>query len=222
MLAATALFKRDKSFFKERFDDGYHPFPIALQQQRMTPIRHIYTTPQTDEELLISFQQNGDQNTLASLYLRYSELVYGVCLKYLSEAETAKDAVMNIYTELLKKLPYQQIITFKSWLYVFVKNYCLMQLRSNKMRTVEFQPDIVQSEDFMHLDNVLEKEAQFKKLEACLNTLADEQSKAVRLFYLDGKCYNEISESMSWNWSKVRSLIQNGRRNLKTCMEKNG
>lgn len=188
----------------------------------MALIRHINTTPQSDEELLASFQQSGDQNTLASLYLRYSELVYGVCLKYLSDAETAKDAVMNIYTELLKKLPYQQVSNFKSWLYVFAKNHCLMQLRSsNRMRTVEFQPEVVQSEEFMHLDSVLEKEAEFKKLEGCLDTLGDEQRKAVRLFYLDGKCYNEISDAMQWDWNKVRSLIQNGRRNLKTCMEKN-
>lgn len=188
----------------------------------MAPIRHINTAPQTDEELLILFQQTGDQNTLASLYLRYSELVYGVCLKYLSDAEAAKDAVMNIYTELVHKLPYQQVNNFKSWLYVLAKNYCLMQLRSSKrMQTIEFQSETMQSEDFMHLDSVLEKEAEFKRLESCLETLGDEQRKAVRLFYLDNKCYNEISDEMQWDWNKVRSLIQNGRRNLKTCMEKN-
>ena len=188
----------------------------------MAPIRHINTTLQSDEELLAAFQQTGDQGTLASLYLRYSELVYGVCLKYLSDAETAKDAVMTIYTELVQKLPHQQINHFKSWLYVMAKNHCLMQLRTrSRMRTVEFQPEVVQSEEFMHLDGVLEKEAEFKKLEGCLETLGDEQRKAVRLFYLDGKCYNEISDTTNWDWNKVRSLIQNGRRNLKTCMEKN-
>ncbi len=189
----------------------------------MTPIRHIQTAPQTDEDLLLLFQQDGDQNALATLYLRYSELLYGVCLKYLSDAEAAKDAAMNLYTELLQKLPYQQISNFKSWLYVVAKNYCLMQLRSSrKHRTVELGPQDVQSDDFVHLDAILEKEAEFKKLEQCMESLGEEQQTAIRLFYLQNKCYNEISDEMEWDWNKVRSLIQNGRRNLKTCMEQNG
>ena len=43
---------------------------------------------------------------------------------------------------------------------------------------------------------------------------------AIRLFYLEGKCYNEIVEITGQEWNQVRSLIQNGRRNLKNCMEK--
>ena len=186
----------------------------------MTPIRHIQAVPQSDEVLLQVFQESGSQDVLATLYLRYSDLVYGVCLKYLTDAEASKDAVMNIYGELLQKLPHQQVNNFKSWLYVVAKNHCLMQLRSaNKMKTVEFQPADMQSEELLHLDAVLEKEAEFKRLEQCMETLGDEQRKAIGLFYLQNKCYNEITDEMNLDWNKVRSLIQNGRRNLKTCMD---
>ena len=44
---------------------------------------------------------------------------------------------------------------------------------------------------------------------------------AVRMFYLDEKSYKEISDSTGIDWNRVRSLIQNGRRNLKNCMDKN-
>jgi len=149
--------------------------------------------------------------------------VYGTCLKYLKDAETAKDAVMNIYQELLQKLTQHEIENFKSWLYVVTKNHCLMQLRKGKkMITIEFQPAIMQSEDFEHLDTVLSREQDFKKLEQCLERLPAEQKQAIQLFYLENKCYNEIAEQTGMEWNKVRSLIQNGRRNLKICMEKNG
>jgi RNA polymerase sigma-70 factor (ECF subfamily) len=52
--------------------------------------------------------------------------------------------------------------------------------------------------------------------------LPDEQKQSIQLFYLENKCYNEIVEQTGFEWNKVRSLIQNGRRNLKICMEKNG
>jgi RNA polymerase sigma-70 factor (ECF subfamily) len=42
----------------------------------------------------------------------------------------------------------------------------------------------------------------------------------VKLFYIEGKCYNEIVELMGQEWNQVRSFIQNGRRNLKICMER--
>ena len=78
----------------------------------------------------------------------------------------------------------------------------------------------MQSDENVHLDGVLEKEENFKRLEYCLSTLSDEQRKAVQLFYIEGKCYNEIVEQMGQEWGQVRSYIQNGRRNLKICMEK--
>jgi len=188
------------------------------------PLRHIkFAASLSDEELLLEFKKDFDQQTLAQLYLRYTDLVYGVCMKYLKDAEEAKDAVMNIYQELLVKLQAHEVENFKSWLYVVAKNYCLMQLRKEKkMITVEFTSAVMQSEDFTHLDSVLEKENELKKLEYCIENLPAEQKQSIRLFYLENKCYNQISEQTGNEWNKVRSLIQNGRRNLKICMEKNG
>lgn len=187
-------------------------------------IKHIKpATALSDEELLNEFKKKIDQQTLAQLYLRYTDLVYGVCMKYLKDAESAKDSVMDIYEELITKLQTHEVENFKSWLYVVVKNHCLMQLRKEKkMVTVEFTPTVMQSEDFTHLDNMLEKENDLKKLEFCIGNLPIEQKQSIQLFYLENKCYNEIVEQTGFEWSKVRSLIQNGRRNLKICMEKNG
>ncbi len=189
----------------------------------MLPLQHIRKIEETDDALLLAYKQSGDQELLARLYLRYSGLVYGTCLKYLKDGELAKDAVMNIYQELLSKLNQHTVENFKGWLYVLAKNHCLMYLRSAKRTvTVEFQQDIMQSAEFSHLDNVLEREQEFKNLENCIETLSSDQKLSIRLFYLENKCYNEIVDETGLEWNKVRSLIQNGRRNLKICMEKNG
>src|SRR5439155_13478499 len=145
----------------------------------------------------------------------------GVCLKYFKESETAKDSVMQIFEELVLKLKKHEVDNFKGWLHQLAKNYCLMQLRSPKnMKTVEMKIDLVQSEENVHLNGALEKEENFKTLEYCLGELTDEQRQVIKLFYLDGKCYNEIVEITAQEWNQVRSLIQNGRRNLKLCMDK--
>lgn len=157
---------------------------------------------------------------LGELYQRYMDLVYGVCLKYFKDSEKAKDGVMQIFEELVVKLKKHEVDNFKGWLHILAKNYCLMQLRTPKnLKTTEFKPELMQNEEEVHLNGVLEKEENLTKMEYCLGTLTDNQQKAIRLFYLDGKCYNEIVEITGFEWNQIRSFIQNGRRNLKNCME---
>lgn len=188
----------------------------------MSFLKTISNPAVTDSELVAAYRQNGDLKVLASLYQRYMELVYGVCLKYLSDTELAKDAVMQVFEELVEKLKKHEVDNFKSWLYTLAKNHCLMQLRSQKnKKTVSLPPELMQSREELHLNGELQKEAEFKKLERCLQTLSAEQQQTVQLFYLQQKCYNEIVEQTGLDWKKVRSLIQNGRRNLKICMDKN-
>jgi len=184
-------------------------------------ITNISTDAQSDKELLKAFKQTNDIKYLSILYQRYMDLVFGVCLKYFKDAERSKDAVMDIFEELNTKLKMHEVDNFKGWLHTVTRNYCLMQLRSPRnLKTSEFNIDFMQSGEPSHLLNeVFEKEESFKQLEACIETLPDDQKKTIELFYLQKKCYNEVAEITGFEWNKVRSFIQNGKRNLKLCLE---
>jgi len=187
----------------------------------LTFLKTISTEQVSDKELMEAYKSSNDLKHLSSLYQRYMDLVFGVCLKYFKDAERSKDAVMDIYEELCKKLKQHEVEHFRGWLHVLARNYCLMQLRSPKnMKLTEFNPDFMQSGQTTHLDNgVLEKEENFTKLEGCMEALPADQKQSIALFFLQKKCYNEIAEITGHDWSKVRSYIQNGKRNLKICME---
>jgi RNA polymerase sigma factor (sigma-70 family) len=183
-------------------------------------LKNISSGEGSDAELVQAYQQTADVDLLGQLFQRYMDLVYGVCLKYLKHPENAQDAVISIFEELIVKLQKHEVDNFKGWLYTLSKNHCLMRLRSEKKQTlVNFDVELMQSEENVHLNGELEKEENFKKLDYCLGQLQDEQRKLIELFYLQGKCYNEIAEITGLEWNKVRSYIQNGRRNLKICME---
>ncbi len=175
----------------------------------------------TDAELVLQYKRTTDLQVLGALYQRYMDLLYGVCLKYLKEPEDAKDAVINIFEELVAKVQKHEIENFKSWLYQVAKNHCLMRLRSEQKKViVKMDTGLMQSEENVHLDGVFDKEENFKQLEYCLEQLVVEQRQVIELFYIEGKCYNEIVAQTGLEWNKVRSYIQNGRRNLKLCMDK--
>jgi len=42
------------------------------------------------------------------------------------------------------------------------------------------------------------------------------------LFFLEQKCYQEVAELTGYSLKDVKSYIQNGKRNLKNCMERRG
>ena len=187
----------------------------------MAFIRNIKHDPASDAELVESYRNTGNAAVLASLYGRYMELVYGVCLKYLTDSELAKDAVMEIYSELCDKLPRHDVSNFRSWLYSVARNHCLMKLRSGKSHTTIFiDEERMQFAQETHHEEVKEKEEQFVVLSDCMQHLPADQKQAIQLFYIEGNCYNQIVEITGFEWNKVRSLVQNGRRNLKICMEK--
>lgn len=174
----------------------------------------------SDAELLSLFKETGNKEALANLYERYMDLLFAVCYKYLGDEEEAKDAVMQIFEELLIKLQKHSVSNFKSWLHTLARNFCLMQLRKQKRTPITgISENFVQSDENEHLEKVIIQEARLSNMEDCLEKLPLQQKQAVQLFYLQEKCYKEIAAELDMEWNKVRSYIQNGRRNLKICME---
>jgi RNA polymerase sigma-70 factor (ECF subfamily) len=157
------------------------------------------------------------------LFNRYLELMYGVCLKYLKSPEDSEDAVMQIFELISEKLKSHDVQNFKSWLHVVVKNYCFETLRKRKKKlTLVHDENIMHSEALLHHDDEFEVEIHAEKddLVDCMSKLPTKQNQAVNLFYIQGKSYKEIADMTGQSTNKVRSFIQNGRRNLKICMEK--
>lgn len=190
-----------------------------LKYFRQIPQEHL-----TDEQLLEKYVSGGEARHLGVLYERYMPMVYGVCLKILRDPGRAEDAVMAIYEELVRKAKEHRVESFRGWLYVLARNHCLMEWRKNRRRPT----DLHAPEDMTRYDAV---EPAFETelpatgsapLEKCLGELPAQQRQSVELFYYEEKSYKEIAELIAEEVGKVRSYIQNGRRNLKICLEKQG
>ena len=160
----------------------------------MAFLKNISSSLSTDAELVALYKTSSDTALVGQLYERYLDLVYGVCLKYLKNPEDAQDSVINIYEELVGKLQKHEVENFKAWLYTLAKNHCLMRLRSEKKRkVVNMDIELVQSAENVHLNGELDKEENFLKLDYCMGQLQEDQKTVIELFYLKGKCYNEIT-----------------------------
>ena len=149
-------------------------------------------------------------------------LLFGVCLKYFKDEELSKDAVMQIFEQLISKLRVHEVNNFKSWLYTLARNYCLMALRvSGKHDFVPMEDNFMEMEGFVHPNIGDSSEQKLTIMEKCIEKLQPEQRETISLFYLEQKCYKEVAGQTGYDLNKVKSYIQNGKRNLKICIEKN-
>ncbi|WP_245957442.1 RNA polymerase sigma factor [Chitinophaga flava] len=176
-----------------------------------------------DSDLIREYKTSGSLELLAALYQRYMNLVYGVCLQYFDE-EGSKDAVMQIFEELIGKLKHHEVQNFKSWLHVLARNHCLMKIRAMKNKesmqvAIEDDSPLMENGELAHHDGGITLEDNLQTMEKCLETLPEEQKRSVNLFYLEEKSYREVSAITGYDMGKVKSYIQNGKRNLKICME---
>ena len=178
-------------------------------------------TQWSDDELLKQFVQTSNQELLGQLYSRYIPLVYGLCLKYLQQTEDAEDAVNHIYEELTQKVHKYQIDNFKTWLYRVAKNHCFQILRKKKNRIFEeIDTRVMESDEFEHLIDVDQDREKENVLHYCLTTLPEEQRQCVVHFFFEDCSYADIVEKTGFALNKVKSYIQNGKRNLKICILK--
>lgn len=171
----------------------------------------------SDEELVSLYRNNPSSDIVGEIYNRYGHLVMGTCMKYLKNQADAEDMTMNIFEKLPHKLTNHSIERFKSWLYMVTKNECLMLLRKKGHVSTEITKEL-EAQDELHVAEA--KEIQYGILEEAIQELKEDQRKCIELFYIESKSYQEITTLLKLDIKKVKSAIQNGKRNLKLTLEK--
>jgi RNA polymerase sigma-70 factor (ECF subfamily) len=178
----------------------------------------------TDSELLELYKKTSDSKYLGTLLNRYSLLVFGVCMKYLKDAQNAEDATQQVFEKVINEVKKYEIPYFKSWLYSVAKNQCLMQLRKSPNKPTFSDKEI---EDIdIHAEeeqDLLVKEYLYEDsislLKEALQKLNKEQELCIRLFYLEKFSYREIENKTGFSFQQIKSHIQNGKRNLRILLE---
>ena len=180
----------------------------------MNPTSHIRLT---DQEILSHFYADHNNEWLGSLLERYTLLLYGVSMKYLKNPEDARDAVQQIFLKVITELHKYEVSFFSSWIYMIAKNHCLMVLRNQKQKIPvdRVTEPVAETED----PDPLKNENLLKDLKEALQYLNPEQRTCIRKFYLEKKSYQTISSETGFNLLKVKSYIQNGKRNLRLLLE---
>ena len=146
-----------------------------------------------DSELLVLLQQ-GDQAAMATLYDRYSKLVYSVALRVMRDPPAAEDVLQEIFMQVWRS-PDSFVSTKGSlggWLAVVARNRSIDVLR--RRRPTDSVDDLPLASPF-NLADEAERNHMMERARTAIDALPHEQRKTLEMAFFDGMTHSEIAES---------------------------
>lgn len=166
--------------------------------------------------------QNGDRSVVSEIYDQYGPVLYGVCLKILSNNEgLAEDAFQD---SILKIWKYGQSYDAKkgklfTWMLNITRNTAIDYWRKSKTRN-EIQNDLQNvhenKESFSETRNtdILDVPENVKKLDQSLREV-------IELAYFQGMTHQQISGELDIPLGTVKTRIRNGIQKLRNIYLRN-
>ena len=166
---------------------------------------------------------SGMEPAFQVLFERYSELVYGYCVKIVKDKERAEDASQDVWVKVIKNANrYKSQGQFKAWLMQITRNTCFSLFRDLKKNNAEdvseHEVEDISQQDILDLMSIEEDKM---KLKACIDKLPKNQRLALIVWMTEEKSYEEIAKELETSISSVKSLLFRSRQSLKEMMSEN-
>jgi RNA polymerase sigma-70 factor, ECF subfamily len=160
-----------------------------------------------DDAPLLALVQRGDEYAMASLFDRYSKVVYSVALRVLRDPASAEDVLQEIFMQVWRN-PDSFIATRGSlggWLAVVSRNRSIDALR--RKRPSE-QVDDMQLASPYNLADEAERNSMMEKARSVIHLLPTEQRKTLEMAFFDGLTHSEIAEMTGDPLGTVKTRIR--------------
>ena len=174
---------------------------------RETEAGHLPPLSPQDDAALLLLVQRGDSTAMATLYDRYSRVVYSVALRVLRDPSAAEDVLQEIFMQIWRN-PDGFIATRGSlggWLAVVSRNRSIDVLR--RKRPSE-QVDDMNLASSYNLADEAERNSMMEKARGVIHLLPTEQRKTLEMAFFDGLTHSEIAEMTGDPLGTVKTRIR--------------
>ncbi len=170
-----------------------------------------------NEHELIQECLKGNRLAQKALYETYSRTMYGVCLRYSSNADEAKDILQDGFVKVFTKLgQFSFAGSFEGWMKRIFVNTALEFYRVNKMHMYHSDVDAAYTQ--AHNDFTVERMSQ-KEILAAINGLAPGYRAVLNLFIVEGYSHAEIGEMLGISEGTSKSQLSRARVQLQEALQ---
>lgn len=160
-----------------------------------------------DDAALLTLVQRGNESAMATLFDRYSKVVYSVALRVLRDPAAAEDVLQEVFMQIWRN-PASFIATRGSlggWLAVVSRNRSIDGLR--RKRPMEQVDDMALASNY-NLADEAERNNMMEKARGVIVLLPVEQRKTVEMAFFDGLTHSEIAEMTGDPLGTVKTRIR--------------
>lgn len=168
----------------------------------------------TDEHKLIKGCKEGKPWAQKAIYELYAPAMLSVCVRYVTDRETARDILQEGFIKLFTKIDtYTGIGAFGGWVRRIFVTTALEYLRQNDVlkqsANIEDYDRYMENEDHSVLDHISAND-----LLACIAQLADGYRTVFNLYAIEGYSHAEIAEMLGISEVTSRSQFMRARKIL--------
>jgi RNA polymerase sigma-70 factor, ECF subfamily len=176
---------------------------------------------QTDADLFVQLQ-NGKTNTLAILYDRHANLVYGISWQLLGNKTEAEDLTQDIFLNLTKKCAYDpQRGSLRTYLRILTRSRALDRLRT-RSRYQKIHNQVSNENATVLSESPMEEVVQIERsrlvLEA-LEQLSTKEREVLNMAYYQGLSQSEIAQQLGTALGTVKSRTRRGLLKLRQALD---
>jgi RNA polymerase sigma factor (sigma-70 family) len=166
------------------------------------------------ENEIVNLLKNGDKKAINLLYEYYSDSIYGVILKVISDEELAQDALQESFVKIWKNSKKYDPSKAKlfTWLYRVAYNTAIDKVRSLKKKTSN-EVQIETSPVYRITTNALNEDV--LDIQKHLNTLDEKYQIVINALFFDGMTQQEASDELNIPLGTIKSRLKIGLRELK-------
>ncbi len=171
-----------------------------------------------DDASLLALVQRGDEPAMASLFDRYSKVVYSVALRVLRDPASAEDVLQEIFMQIWRS-PDSFVATRGSlggWLAVVSRNRSIDALR--RRRPTESVDEIALASPY-NLSEEAERNSMMEKAREVIVLLPVEQRKTLEMAFFDGLTHSEIAEMTGDPLGTVKTRIRTALLSLRKAFQ---
>jgi len=171
-----------------------------------------------DDAQLLALVQAGDQSAMASLYDRYSRLVYSVALRVLRDGASAEDVMQDVLMQVWRS-PSSFAATRGSlggWLAVVARNRSIDLLR--RRRPTDSVDEIALASSF-NLADEAECSVLMERARGAMQQLPHPQQKMLQMAFFDGLTHTEIAELTGDPLGTVKTRIRGALLSLRKAFQ---
>lgn len=185
----------------------------------------------TVEEKLIKKAQKGNVKAFEKLILQHEDHIYAIALKVLKNEADAYDAAQEICLKIYQKIDqFKFESAFSTWVHRLAINTAIDEYRKIKRKQQkEYSYDQPITDDNNTMKDFIEdtndtpensvvRQEQIQMVWQALEKLKEEQRNIIIMKDIEGRSYQEISESLQINMGTVKSRLARSRIALKEVL----